>query len=313
MESTPSTSQDCQSNLQDSVASNFTASATSTLNRSNSPINNDAQLEDFLCHADMNSSWTIIEPRVGIPSSSGEKISDSLQLPSETEEPIEIQKESWWSYGAKSKLQKGDPGYGIRKFCVHFPKVAHHLLFSILVGRPIILFGTSKYRSKVSQIISALIPFVPCYPMKTFKIFRWHQGILVKAHLDGSHKLIGLCIPERLKIHDLINPRDQNSITLFDVENRKIFGPAYSGKYLRNFETNPIQKHFFDDLSLLCFLGSILTDIEAEVYMIKAMQCEGKLSFPKIMKELDLKSSDVEISKYLSSLVADPPQCINLF
>jgi hypothetical protein len=39
-------------------------------------------------------------------------------------------------------------------------------------------------------------------------ILRWHQGILISSHLD-QYKLVGLCVPERLTVHDLINSQDK--------------------------------------------------------------------------------------------------------
>jgi len=266
--------------------------------------------------AGMSSSWTILEPSLS-PGSFGSSSEDEYMLTgqalTDSSVPVEIEKVPWWNYVSKPKLQKGDHGYGLLKFFRHFYKVAHHVLFSILIGRPVIFCGSSNYRSKVFQIVNSLVPLVPCCPEKSFKILHWHQGILVRAHFNCSYKLIGLCIPERHSVHDLLHARDQNTVTVLDVESKKILGPAYSGNYFKNFEEMTCQKYFFDDLSLITYLGSIFSELESQIYMAKSMQVDGEESMAKIMKDLDLKSSDAEIIKYLVSRIDLPQQSVDIF
>ena len=235
---------------------------------------------------------------------------------------VEVEKKHWWIYAAKTKLEKNDSGYGLLKFFRHFHSTAHHVLYSILIGRPVVIFGKETTRLKIAQIFNCLIPFVPCYPSKSFKLLQWHQGILVGAHFQ-SFKLIGLCLPERLTIHELIHQNDLSCVTILDYESKKISGPAYSGVFFENFRNAGFcQTKFFDDLSLLSYIGSILSEIEGQVYMFKTMLMESEendnsydtfKSIPKILKQLSLKSSDSEIVKHLSHILLDPSDCTEIF
>ncbi len=51
-------------------------------------------------------------------------------LPNVGEETI-IRK-SWFEYA--EEIIRGSPGYGILKFFRHYPKVAHHIFYSVLLG-----------------------------------------------------------------------------------------------------------------------------------------------------------------------------------
>lgn len=187
-------------------------------------------------------------------------------------------------------------------------------------GRPIVICGSEDQRSKINRMLTALIPFVPPVSRSdpgVWKILRWHRGVLVASHIQ-QYKLIGLCIPERLNVHDLINPRDQNVVTIFNTCYKKsvLLGPAYSGKFLAEFEPETqIQRNFHNsDRSFLTFLGGILTEIQTKVYLLKSLQEKDKANKKKSnFKELNLKGSDIDIVRYLGTLVTGPDQVLQLF
>lgn len=231
-----------------------------------------------------------------------------------------ILKEPWWIHASR-KLVPGVPGYGLGNFFRRYNEVAHHVLFSILLGRPIIICGEEKLSRKIGRIITALIPLIPGGPNssnnKSWKLLRWHRGILVQAHIE-AYRLVGLCIPEKLEVHDLIPPRLVTFVTILSIEQRSILGgPAYSGNFLQGFEKK-VQKHFHNsDVSLLSYIGGIYAEIEAKTYMYKSLVDsykgkKGNSTLPTLCKELCVKASDVEIIKYLASLISDPSDCVNV-
>lgn len=238
-----------------------------------------------------------------------------------------ILKEPWWVYASK-KLVRGAPGYGLANFFRRYHEAAHHILYSILLGRPIVICGEEKMSRKIGRIITALVPLVPTpspqqqelnRQLKSWKLLRWHRGILVQAHLE-AYKLIGLCIPEKLEVHDLIPPRLVNLVTILSVEKKAILGgPAYSGDLLQNFEKN-MQKHFYNsDVSLLSYIGGIYAEIEAKVYMYKSLESKyrrgrnaGSSNLHLLFKELNMRASDVEIVKYLGGFLSDSSDCVNI-
>ncbi|ODN03475.1 hypothetical protein Ocin01_03205, partial [Orchesella cincta] len=226
-----------------------------------------------------------------------------------------ILKESWWIHASK-KLVRGIPGYGLANFFRRYHEAAHHVLYSILLGRPIIICGEEKLSRKIGRIITALIPLVPAISKSSWKLLRWHRGILVQAHIE-SYRIIGLCIPEKLEVHDLIPPRLVTLVTILSADKKCILGgPAYSGDLLQNFEKN-YQKHFYSsDVSLLSYIGGIYSDIESKVYTYKSLihkyKSKSSNNVHVLFKELNLRASDIEIIKYLGNLISDPSDCVNI-
>ena len=225
---------------------------------------------------------------------------------------VEVIEKTRWYVTMSQKMTKGTPGYGILKFFRHFFQVAHHVLYAIVIGRPVVICGTESFKSRISQILTALIPLVPCHPEKCWKLLRWHRGILVPAHFkQNSVKLIGLCIPERLVVHDLISAKDVSSVTILNAETKQILGPAYSGSFFANFEQR-CQKFFNDDVSLMSYLGCIFVDIETKVFLYKSLLSDGCKS-SEIIRQLELKGTDVDIVKHLVGLIHDVESVVEIF
>jgi hypothetical protein len=227
-----------------------------------------------------------------------------------------IVRKSFWEY-LESNLPRGQPGNGILKLFRLYPKFAHHIFYSILIGRTIVICGSEEQKNKISQILTALIPLVPtCVSKKktsssSWKLLRWHRGVLVNTHIK-AFKLIGLCIPERLEVHDLIHSRDKNCVTIFHLLKKSILGPAYSGVFLAPFEAQ-VQRHFHNsDLSFLTFIGSILTDMQTKIYMCKSLR-HNKNNNGNIIKASLLKASDIDIIRYLSSLCSSMEDILEIF
>ncbi|KAG8239985.1 hypothetical protein J437_LFUL019571 [Ladona fulva] len=132
---------------------------------------------------------------------------------------------------------------------------------------------------------------------------RWHKGILVPAHIE-KYKVIGLCVPERLTVHDMISPRDKNYVTILDVNTKKIFGPAYSGVLLSNIAEN-FHDHFPSDESLILMLQSVFMQIKEKVYLCNSViteRSESHNSVGILLSSINIRSCDAEIIKYLRRL-----------
>jgi hypothetical protein len=244
----------------------------------------------------------------------------SSATPTSTTEQT-IPKRSWFSYASSSISSRSSPGYGLLGFFRHYNKIAHHVLYSILLGRPIIICGREEHRSKVERAVNALIPLIPS--LESWKLMKFHRGILIQDHLS-QFKLIGLCIPERLQVQDLIHPRDENYVTIVNVEKKMLLGPAYSGsgEFLRSFGAeNLVQKNFLgkSDLALLSYIGGIYAEIETKVYLYKALEEKagrksGTHNNIKVnVKGLGLKGSDLDIVKHLASLIPNPDRSVDIF
>jgi len=230
-----------------------------------------------------------------------------------------IPKISWWDYVAHGEIKRSKPGFGVVKFFRRYSKVAHHLLCSILLGRVLIIYGDEKDRVKISKILTALIPLVPC-TQSSWKLLRWHRGILIKSHLQ-QYRLIGLCIPERLKALDLLDIQDQNLVTMLDVQTQSILGPSYSGKWLKPLE-NLCHKNYpvEGDDSFLSFIGTIFCDIESSVFMLKSLVhkkdtkgSKNSRDALKLCKDLNISGSDAEIVRFLGESIESADMAVEIF
>ncbi|XP_066992520.1 uncharacterized protein [Anabrus simplex] len=180
-------------------------------------------------------------------------------------------------------------GHKILKFFQTFPKAAHHVLYSLLIGRTVVIAGSEQMEHKVGNMITALIPLVPVSDTHVVKTLRWHRGILVSSHI-ASYQLIGMCIPERLSVLDMISPRDKNLVTVFDVSSKQLFGPAYSGQLLSSVET--VASRLPSDQSLLLYLQSVAAGVHEKLFLYRALG----------HSQPDLHGCDGEIIKFLTKI-----------
>lgn len=191
-------------------------------------------------------------------------------------------------------------GHRLLKFFWTYRSAAQHVIYSLLTGRTLVLTGDSSSEQRVQRVMSALSPLVPPLDRNGLRVLRWHQGILVSAHI-ASYQIIGMCIPERLSIHDMISPRDKNSVTILDVNTEQLLGPAYHGHLLASIGNNV--RDFPSDHSLLLFLESILHGIGRKLRTYKALvsACESELP-SHACRQLELHGCDADIIRYLSKL-----------
>ncbi|KAJ1526867.1 hypothetical protein ONE63_008425 [Megalurothrips usitatus] len=191
-------------------------------------------------------------------------------------------------------------GHRLLKFFWTFRSAAQHVIYSLLTGRTLVLTGDSSSERRVQRVMSALSPLVPPLDSDGLRVLRWHQGILVSAHI-ASYQLIGMCIPERLSIHDMISPRDKNSVTILDVNSEQLLGPAYHGHLLAGVGNNI--RDFPSDHSLLLYLESVLQGIGRKLQAYKALVAACNNELPShACRQLDIHGCDADIIRYLSKL-----------
>ncbi|XP_049856025.1 guanine nucleotide exchange protein smcr8b-like isoform X2 [Schistocerca gregaria] len=204
---------------------------------------------------------------------------------------------------SRSQLPNGLPGKNLLKFFKSFPKAAHHVLYSILIGRTVVLAGSEAMEKKVNKIIDALVVLFPVKFEEVVRILRWHRGILVSSHIN-SYQLIGVCVPERISVHDMISSRDKNMVTILDITKEQLFGPAYSGQFLSSLETSP--QFFQSDQTLILFLQSIAAEILQKLFLFRMSfvspvgdSRNADRSPGDILREMGVHGCDAEIIKYL--------------
>ncbi|XP_047108261.1 guanine nucleotide exchange protein smcr8b-like [Schistocerca piceifrons] len=204
---------------------------------------------------------------------------------------------------SRNQLPNGLPGKNLLKFFKSFPKAAHHVLYSILIGRTVVLAGSEAMEKKVNKIIDALVVLFPVKFEEVVRILRWHRGILVSSHIN-SYQLIGVCVPERISVHDMISCRDKNMVTILDITKEQLFGPAYSGQFLSSLEISP--QFFQSDQTLILFLQSIAAEILQKLFLFRMSfvspvgdSRNADRSPGDILREMGVHGCDAEIIKYL--------------
>nr|CAD7589918.1 unnamed protein product [Timema genevievae] len=198
----------------------------------------------------------------------------------------------------------------ILRFFQSFNKAAHHVVYSLLIGRTVVLCGTERSICKVSRIITALKALIPVKEGGKPNVIRWHCGILVTSHIVNN-QIIGLCVPERLSVYDMISHKDklnffllpQNSVTILNVKSKQLFGPAYSGRLLASLETIPQLQTC--DQSLLLYLQVISITLQEKVFVLRSLAGlePNTNKIRNTLKQMDLKGCDGEVVKYLSSIL----------
>ncbi|KAJ4447227.1 hypothetical protein ANN_09230 [Periplaneta americana] len=199
-------------------------------------------------------------------------------------------------------------GFGILKFFKTYDKAAHHVLYSLLIGRTVVFVGDESSEHKAAHIMNILSPYVPVMPDQEVNILSWHRGILVPSHISSYH-MIGVCVPERLSVHDMISSKDKNSVTILDVTSKQLFGPAYSGQILSSLERTA--RYMPSDQSLLLFLQTIAASLNEKIFMyltlIKMKPVPEKSRSRQspgsdVLKDLGLDGCDAEIVRNLSRI-----------
>ncbi|KAF4526458.1 hypothetical protein B566_EDAN014070 [Ephemera danica] len=190
------------------------------------------------------------------------------------------------------------PGAELWKLFTGFPQAAQHLIYAILSGRTLVLAGTSLHHNHILSLIRALRPLLP--PSGSLKsvrpILKWHQGILVAEHIQ-KYSMIGLCVPERLSVHDLLSAKDKNSVMILEVEGQLICGPAYAGDLLAVLEpTNCAPLVAAGVETILLLLQTVLAEVISKVHLARSLQTSN----PPGVKDCDL-----HIIRYLASTL--PP------
>ncbi|CAG0886870.1 unnamed protein product [Cyprideis torosa] len=206
------------------------------------------------------------------------------------------------------------PGMSGHRICTFFrrnPSVFTHLVYSLLIGRPVVIAGHEDAQFTVRERVNALEIFLPWSPKKrdgysdgnySSQILRWHHGTVVSHHLS-EYKIIGLCVPERLNVQDMMSSATLNQVTVLSVKTDHLSGPAYSGRLLAPLLL-PIRPMFLTDAALLSQLLAIAFSIAGKLYLLHAVTSEGRLKIQRVLTSLGTEGScDRLMLKYLLGLI----------
>jgi hypothetical protein len=134
-------------------------------------------------------------------------------------------------------------GKGILKLKMELPFL-NHILFSLLKGRPVVIYGNPENQDLIVDMINSLSIFVPgrywilqspnsidketnlhLFDNESFGIQNWSNDPIKNLELNHL-KLIGLS--KKVQIQKSI----QRYVTIFDFEKKLLISPKYNGKIL---------------------------------------------------------------------------------
>ncbi|XP_033740175.1 guanine nucleotide exchange protein smcr8a-like [Pecten maximus] len=154
----------------------------------------------------------------------------------------------------------------------------HHVIYSLLSGRPVIVIATAAFEKDVKEIVRALQHFLPNNP-------RCPGGAHPNSHLTwlshlpkitdlGGMKLVGVCRPEKKPMDRLITPAFKRFVTILDVDRRVLLSPAYQGSFL-TLLTSKKKSFKFESDALLAYIKGLLSEISSKAFIFFHLFCLG--------------------------------------
>ncbi|KAG0713221.1 Glycine receptor subunit alpha-2 [Chionoecetes opilio] len=185
----------------------------------------------------------------------------------------------------------------VQQFC----GVSHCLVHSLLSGRPVLIAAEEIYKPTVTLYVRALATLLPRTPTSRLPILRWHTGTVTEHHLH-QYRVMGVCIPERLHVQDLMSNATLNQVTVLNIETGHISGVAYSGTLVRGVEHYG-RKLFHSNSALQVCLQSIIVGLGLKVYMLHHLMGVTNRTTAEILKGLGVAKGDWDIIMYLTGLI----------
>jgi len=169
-----------------------------------------------------------------------------------------------WGF-SRNNLNMSGRGINDIKFRFTFTK---HLLFSLLKGRPVVVYALPTSESVVRKIVTACSLFVPGHWFKHSSTVAWQTKPLKMSDLACS-KLIGLSKQQ------MIPKAVEKYVSIFDYESETLTAPPYSpeAKFIEDL-LNP-KKQWPDEDTYLAFVHFILYDLCTKACLFYHLCCVG--------------------------------------
>jgi len=217
-----------------------------------------------------------------------------------------------------TRLRVNIPGHAILRLVDMFA-FSVHIMFGLLIGRPLIVIGTSKYEKFIKDVVMALTLFVPGHSNHGQQVMNWQTQPLRLVDLS-KQKIVGFCRHERkTAIPSYIKPY----VSIFDVEKKMYTGPSYQGGLLNTIYNK--RKTMKSDKTYVAFIHSILQELTNKAILFyHAFKVDAKCSsiqrkssewsspefsvetsklWQDFMNKLKLSHSDAQIVQYMCEVV----------
>lgn len=185
----------------------------------------------------------------------------------------------------------------IQQFC----GVSHCLVHALLSGRPIVLAAADSYKPLVMLYVRALSTLLPRSASQQLPVLRWHTGTITNHHVK-QFQVMGVCIPERLHVQDLMSNATLNQVTVLNIETGHISGVAYSGTLVRGVEQY-VRRLFSSNSALQTSLQAITISLGLKIYLLYHLQLTTNRSTREILKGIGVAKGDWDIVDNLCTIV----------
>uniref|UniRef100_A0A5S6QMS2 UDENN FLCN/SMCR8-type domain-containing protein n=1 Tax=Trichuris muris TaxID=70415 RepID=A0A5S6QMS2_TRIMR len=207
---------------------------------------------------------------------------------------------------AVHRLQQGlDGDEDAHALCV-CPRLTT-LLYSVLIGKFVLLFGSELRRKSVVAFINALKRFVPSvYSMPPVRL--WHEGRL-PATTIVDYKLFGLHVPKSSGIGNFVAENMTQYITLVDLNQNFLRAPEYSGSILARLPV--VAKCHRSDRTFVPYMLSVLVSYFTFAYVMAAFladkahgtKMDKKRRLVQFAHRFGLDNHDFKVIRYVADLV----------
>ncbi|XP_047739741.1 uncharacterized protein LOC108676183 isoform X2 [Hyalella azteca] len=137
-------------------------------------------------------------------------------------------------YHELSALLLKVPGKSKNKLALS--NVSQSLMASLLSGRRLIVAARPAHQRAAKMAVTAMAAaLLPVAQDNLHPITKYHRGTITSHHLR-QQPLLGLCIPERLLLHHLIDSCTMSKITTVNLSSGHISGVAYYGNFIRGLD-----------------------------------------------------------------------------
>ena len=153
-------------------------------------------------------------------------------------------------------------GHGISLMILrHMYSFLPHLVYSLLIGRPVLINARRKNRPIVHSIIRSLLPCVPGLGINQKAVVFWTKGPFHLSSLSFI-KLIGIAKQRgQSAVPNSVKPY----VSVLDYEAQSLWAPAYNGTFLN--ELLDSQKHWPSEAVFLDFMHTAQNELSAQAFI----------------------------------------------
>ncbi|KAI9013389.1 hypothetical protein CLU79DRAFT_769125 [Phycomyces nitens] len=185
--------------------------------------------------------------------------------------PIQLETARLWEGG------KGGLGeQRLLEVCRTFGHAIHHVLFSLMTGRPVVIIGHYESKSKVKEVVEALGVFVPGHSRQHHQIESWFVGTRLTDDNLGSMKLVGT---DRDNLDANVYRLDISCLDIDAVSQHQQGNLVTSPLYLDGQWINQLLEQlpfYSSDGAYLAYLHTVFITIALKAYVYHHMFVKGR-------------------------------------